>query len=194
MAFAFSNFQRFDTPMEYQGMKFHTVENFYMAMKTKDIDTRKGISLLTPSQAKKAGKNLTLREDWEDIKLRVMRMALDHKFKAGTSHAAKLALTKGEIVEVNTWHDNYWGRCVCYTEDKPKYGFRMACKVGGPGLNMLGKMLMEIRKDLPHPAPCGDCGCSPGTEFFGPGYPLICFPCLNERQDDLHGDLRLYDW
>lgn len=146
MVFQFSNFQRFDSPLIYQGMEFHTVENFYMAMKTLDVSDRRRISLMSPADAKKAGKKLTLREDWDTVKERVMRYALDHKFQAGTSHAAKLVLTKGEIVEHNTWHDNFWGTCWCQLFSGPApYGARYTCR---GGKNLLGKMLMEIRNNL----------------------------------------------
>ena len=42
------------------------------------------------------------------------------------------------LIEGNTWHDNTWGDCSC--------GDRPECKK--PGLNLLGKALMLVRKEL----------------------------------------------
>jgi predicted NAD-dependent protein-ADP-ribosyltransferase YbiA (DUF1768 family) len=50
--------------------------------------------------------------------------------------AEKLLATGEEIlVEGNTWHDNFWGRCSCRN-----------CR--GKGVNHLGQLLMERRAAL----------------------------------------------
>lgn len=140
----FSNFVPFDNPMEYQGMKFLTVENFYQAMKTKDVDMRMRISKMTPSQAKRAGKSLTLRSDWDEVKLKVMEYALRHKFQTWTKQYQMLLAHQGDIVEWNTWHDNYWGVCQCGMLTQSPYGVKNCTG----GQNHLGKLLMQLRQEI----------------------------------------------
>ena len=133
--FEFSNFLKLDNPFIYQGMKFYYTETFFVAMKTLDIYQRDIISKMKPGEAKKFGRRLKLRSDWEDIKVKVMKFALEKKFATGTSWYKKLKQTKDEyIVETNYWHDNIWGNCICHK-----------CQ-DIPGQNILGKLLMEIRE------------------------------------------------
>jgi ribA/ribD-fused uncharacterized protein len=134
----FSNFLPFDTPMDYQGMRFKNVETFYQAMKTLDVEIRKKISLSTAAESKKIGRSIIIRNDWEDIKQKVMLFALNYKFTLDTTWGKKLVETQEDIIEWNYWHDNYWGECTCsnckYTNVIPK--------------NVLGKMLVDIRTKL----------------------------------------------
>ena len=132
----FSNFRTFDKPLTYREITYPTVEHFYQAMKSKDPDYRRKVSeLSTATEAKKAGRSVELRPDWESIKVKVMEYALRHKFSEGTSHFTALHQTSGYIVESNYWHDNEWGDCTCNK-----------CKVKG-GKNLLGKLLMQIRDE-----------------------------------------------
>lgn len=138
MSFEFSNLDPFDYPLIYQKMEFQTVENFYQAMKAKkdDLTTRRRISIQPPTQAKKMGNRIKLRPDWEEIKLDVMAYALRYKFAPYTSWADKLLATGvSEIVESNTWHDTFWGKCFCK-------------RCLGQGENHLGRLLMSIREKL----------------------------------------------
>ena len=113
--------------IEFEGIKFSSVEHAYQAAKTLDIKERKRIAkLLTPGKAKRAGQELKIRPDWEEIKLSIMRELLIKKF----SHRElmfRLKLTEGELIEGNNWGDTFWGIC------------------RGKGENHLGKLLMEIR-------------------------------------------------
>jgi predicted NAD-dependent protein-ADP-ribosyltransferase YbiA (DUF1768 family) len=54
------------------GTVFGSVEAAYQATKTTDPETFKSFAGLSPSEAKKAGRKLTLRSDWDKIKIRVM--------------------------------------------------------------------------------------------------------------------------
>ena len=66
-------------------------------------------------------------------KLRVMELALYHKFTLSTSWGKKLLETGDEeIVEWNNWNDLFWGKDIKTKE----------------GLNHLGKLLMNIRSKL----------------------------------------------
>lgn len=89
---------------------------------------------MTPGQAKRLGRKVPLREDWEERKLAVMEFLLRQKFSIEPLRSW-LAAEQGEIVEWNHWHDSWWGECVCGE-----------CPV--PGKNHLGKLLMKIRGEL----------------------------------------------
>lgn len=110
----FSNMLPFDKPLIYQGIEYYTAENFYQAMKLPKnaIDKRRYIASLDPYGAKREGRKLQIRSDWEEIKLEVMEYALMFKFAPGTSWHSKLMATKGDIVEWNNWGDKFWGIAV----------------------------------------------------------------------------------
>lgn len=130
-----SNF--YHSPIEYEGIIYPTNEHFFQAMKTLDPEERKVIAAApTPGKAKRMGRKVTLRPDWESIKEEVMRAGLIAKFK--DEALAKKLLATGDkfLVEGNSWHDNTWGSCFC---DK--------C-AAIPGRNMLGQLLMERREAL----------------------------------------------
>lgn len=146
----FSNFYPFEEPLVYQGMSFPTVEHFFQAMKCRkgDLAGRQKIAnARRPSIAKKLGKNVHLRHNWEEIKLDVMEYALRYKFAKGTRWRQKLMKTHGTIVELNNWHDNYWGRCECRV---------CRAKVAKGDLvpqNHLGKLLMKLREEISRESP-----------------------------------------
>lgn len=63
----------------------------------------------TPGKAKSFGKQIPLREDWEDMKIQVMRDLTAQKYDIAELQE-KLLATKGRsIVEFNTWGDDFWG-------------------------------------------------------------------------------------
>ena len=119
---------------------YPTVEHFFVAMKTKDEDMRERVkAMFSPGQVKRFGRTLDIREDWNSIKLEVMEYALRIKFTAGTRLAQMLVDTGDQhLVEVNYWHDNYWGDCSCARCDEMEQR----------GQNNLGKLLMKIRSEL----------------------------------------------
>lgn len=120
--------------IEFEGITYPTNEHFFQAMKTLDIDERRQIAnCLTPGQAKRMGRQVALRPDWEEVKEDVMFLGLCLKF-ADEQLADWLVETGDELlVEGTTWHDNEWGNCSC-----PK------CK-NIEGKNKLGKLLMKVR-------------------------------------------------
>jgi len=124
-----SNF--YPCTITYEGIEYSTTEHAYQAAKTLDIERRKYISQLeTPGQTKRAGRNLKLRSDWEEVKLQVMYDICKLKFSK-PNFAEKLKSTGNqELVEGNTWNDTFWGRCK------------------GRGQNNLGKILMRIRSEI----------------------------------------------
>lgn len=80
--------------------------------------------------AKRLGKRVPLRGDWDEKKLEIMRRILILKFGQNPELAKKLLMVRGPIVEDNSWGDTYWGRC------------------NGTGENRLGLLLMELRDRL----------------------------------------------
>lgn len=123
-----SNF--YPSPLQYEGIRYPSVEHAYQGAKTLNIRQRCVVaSFETPGGAKRYGKKLELREDWEDIKLRVMARLLLTKFRPTSMLAWKLELTgDAALIEGNWWGDTFWGVC------------------RGEGENHLGRLLMSIRE------------------------------------------------
>lgn len=125
-----SNF--YDSPIEKDGITYPTNEHFFQAMKTLDEKERKAIAAAeTPGKAKRMGRRVNLREDWEAVKVDVMREGLLLKFTTYFELAQKLIATgDAMLVEGNWWNDTFWGVC------------------NGVGCNTLGKLLMQLREEL----------------------------------------------
>ena len=133
--FAFlSNY--YDSPCEFEGIIYPTVEHAFQAAKTLNQLARQRIAAApTPGQAKRMGRKVQLREDWELVKTDVMRECLKSKFSNPVLKTQLLATKDATLIEGTTWHDRCWGICTC-----PE------CK--GAGENRLGKLLMELREEL----------------------------------------------
>ena len=118
------------------GKLWKTAEHMFMACKTIDPEEREAIRLCpTPAEAKRMGRQVTLRPDWDEIKDEVMLRILRLKFQQPDMKQQLLATGDMELVEGNYWHDNYWGSCTCK-------------KCGNTGKNTLGKLLMQVRSEL----------------------------------------------
>lgn len=128
--FFLSNF--FPSKVSWDGIKYPSVENAYQAAKTMDSDIRKAFVTITAGQAKRKGRTITLREDWELVKETVMHILLTKKFS--DPHLKQRLIETGdrELIEGNNWGDKIWG-CV-WSDGK------------WVGENKLGKLLMEVRK------------------------------------------------
>ncbi|QIG65850.1 NADAR family protein [Ochrobactrum phage vB_OspM_OC] len=125
-----SNFYPCD--IHYDGYVYPSVEHAYQAAKTLNIDLRYQFMIsgsLTAGQAKREGKKLPLRNDWEDVKLDVMKMLVFQKFLKYELSEKLTATSPHDLIEGNTWGDTYWGIC------------------NGKGSNHLGKILMDIRTE-----------------------------------------------
>jgi len=125
-------------PVSLEGVEYPTVEHAYQAAKTLDPGERQTIrSAATPGLARKLSRNLTRRPDWEEVKVEVMKGLVWQKFH-GHPDLRQLLLATGEaeLVEGNTWHDNFWGKCHC-----------SRC-AAAPGENWLGRLLMKVRDRL----------------------------------------------
>jgi ribA/ribD-fused uncharacterized protein len=117
---------------------YDTVEHYFQSRKAvTDREEREIRETSTPGKAKRMGRKIKIRADWEKIKYDVMFIGVKFKFEQHPDIAKKLKVTGDRlIVEGNNWHDNIWGDCHC-----PKCEHII-------GKNLMGKILMEIRKEL----------------------------------------------
>lgn len=115
--------------VHYKGIDYPSVEHAYQAQKTDIPSEQVAISKLsTPAQAKRMGRQVKWRRDWDKVKVGVMRDLLQIKFAQQELLQKLLATGDEQLVEGNWWGDRFWG--VCH----------------GEGQNMLGKLLMEVRE------------------------------------------------
>lgn len=131
-----SNF--FSSPFVVKNTSFPTIEHAYQAFKAKehkDFERIKNAS--TPAQAKKMGKRIKRKDNFEVTKIFLMNRLVYEKFTQNLALKNELLNTgKTILIEGNCWHDNLWGDCFC---DK--------CK-NKQGLNCLGNILMTVRSLL----------------------------------------------
>jgi hypothetical protein len=120
------------------GKIWPSAEHIYQAYKTRSRSHRKEIlNCGHPSNAKKLGRRFPIREDWENVKINIMKKIIYLKFTQNTGLQYKLKKTgKSELIEGNYWHDNIWGDCMCNRCNRIK------------GLNYLGNILMEVRDHI----------------------------------------------
>jgi len=115
---------------------FPTVEHGFQASKTIiELEKEKIINADTPGKAKRLGRKVTLRKDWEMVKIPNMFYLVTLKFYQHPELMKQLLTTDGTIYEHNTWCDNFWGYCMCEKcKDKDKQK-----------LNILGIILTTVR-------------------------------------------------
>ena len=120
--------------------QYGSVEHAYQAAKflQSDLRDRFRYSGVTAGQAKRMGGGLKprRRKDWEQISIAVMRDLLQQKFSGSILKRKLMSTFSAQLIEGNTWHDNFYGDCRC--------GSRPECEA--PGENWLGKLLMELRR------------------------------------------------
>lgn len=124
-----SNF--YTCPVIFEGIMFLTVENAFQAAKTLDVQERLEFTICTPGQAKRLGRRVQLRPDWNDIRISIMKELVLQKFSKYDALKSALLRTDNQLlIEGNNWNDRFWGVC------------------DGVGENHLGKILMEVRDEL----------------------------------------------
>lgn len=122
------------TPVTYADRLYPSTENAYQAQKCPE--RAKEFENITPAKAKRLGRKVEVRSDWDEVKDRVMFDLIKIKFMNNPQLLNKLKEIKGPIIEHNYWHDNYWGDCTC-----PE------CQ-NIPGKNTLGHILEFWRDNL----------------------------------------------
>jgi ribA/ribD-fused uncharacterized protein len=124
--FFLSNF--YPVEITYEGITYPSVEHAYQAAKTEDDNEKIYIShLKTAAQAKKYGKRLKLRPNWNNLKWQIMVDLVTKKFSVPELKEKLLATGHVDLVEGNNFGDVVWGVC------------------NGVGKNQLGEILMNLR-------------------------------------------------
>lgn len=123
-----SNFYPSQITMEIEGKSytFPNVECAFQAHKCPE-KAREFVDM-EPLKAKRYGKKVPLRSDWEEIKNDIMYKCLKVKFSDPTL-LEQLKAVDEPISETNNWHDYYWGVC------------------NGKGKNVLGVLLERIKSE-----------------------------------------------
>lgn len=124
-----SNF--YDTPVDYNSITYQNSEAAFQAQKTLDETERLLFTNAAPNVAKRMGRKLKIRDDWNEVRVKVMYEVVSAKFKQNLLLAARLLETGDtHLEEGNTWGDTFWGT------------------VNGVGENNLGKILMQVRQEI----------------------------------------------
>ena len=124
--FFLSNFYECD--IEYNGILYPSVEHAYQAQKTLNDDTRYTVSQLpSASDAKHFSKTIKIRDDWDNVKLIIMKDLLFIKFQHDDLKKQLLETDGCDLIESNDRGDIFWGVC------------------NNQGANMLGILLTYVR-------------------------------------------------
>lgn len=126
-----SNF--YPCEVEYEGIVYPSVENAFQAAKTLNNAERLQFTNVKPGIAKRLGRKVALRHDWEKVKVDIMKELLRKKFCQEPFKSKLLATGDRELEEGNRWNDRFWGICP---------------PGSGMGKNILGRLIMEIRGEL----------------------------------------------
>ena len=119
--------------IEYEGRTFPSLEHAYQAAKSTDSTWKDYCaSGVSSGNVKRKSKNIIYQPDWEEVKVEVMSTLVTKKFSVEPYKSQLIETGDLEIVEGNTWGDTFWGVDVRT----------------GEGMNVLGKMIMEIRDEL----------------------------------------------
>jgi ribA/ribD-fused uncharacterized protein len=141
--YVLSNFSAFQ--VRWKNKIFQTSEHLYQFLKfdyaagtmetwAKAIDVKNTIRLAPSAHEafKIAEANAIFhRPDWLDVRVPIMKQILLAKVEQHEYVKYKLLQTGSKILEENSWRDDFWGT-----------------GPNGDGLNMLGKLWMEIREEI----------------------------------------------
>lgn len=122
-----------DAPVTYKGLTYQNAEAAFQAQKCIGEAEKEQFTTLRSNEAKRLGRYVQLRSDWENVKLPIMEEIVRAKFTQNEELKA-LLLATGDLVleEGNTWGDTFWGVDAQTRE----------------GRNHLGRILMRVRKEL----------------------------------------------
>lgn len=124
-----SNF--YPIKMEFEGISYYNSEAAYQAQKCREPKEREKFSKLYGDEAKRLGRTVQVREDWEQVRLAVMERVVAAKFNQNPVLAKRLLETGDKpLMEGNLHGDLFWG----------------IDRKTGEGENHLGIILMELRE------------------------------------------------
>ena len=145
-----SNF--YPAKMEFEGIAYHSSEAAYQAQKCKNPEDKILFANMYADEAKRFGRKVEMREDWEEVKVDLMQKIVIAKFAQHPELAVRLLETgKKPLKEGNYWGDVFWG-----------IDHRT-----GEGENHLGRILMELRETYQTEGLSG-CKKSYPVKRFGP--------------------------
>lgn len=131
-----SNFAR--TPIVLNSVSWPTSEHLFQALKfTGDADSpeyRERIrNAFSPTEAARLGRSrsVPIRSDWEKVKVMAMLRVITLKAYQHETVVKTLQSTGNALLVEKSWKDSYWGS-----------------GPNGDGLNMLGKLWMQVRAEL----------------------------------------------
>lgn len=119
--------------IEYDGRVYSSAEAVFQSFKTLSKEERDLFTTVDGKGARRLGKSISLRDDWDRVRVDIMRDVVRAKFTQNPELAAKLVATGNvELEEGTTLHDTFWGVDINT----------------GKGQNQLGKILMDVRSEL----------------------------------------------
>lgn len=125
-----NNFKK--APFAIYGKYWNNVETPYQYRKTLVPEEQQAlIECKTPREARDLGQKVTMRPDWDHVKLFVMFECVKAKFEQNLDLQEQLLATNDEELIEDSPIDYYWG-----------------CGADGSGKNMLGKILMFVREEI----------------------------------------------
>lgn len=134
--FFLSNFS--PSPIKHGGILFPTVEHAYQAGKIMDMQIRVSLAdCPTPGDAKRFGRKMQMRPDWDAVKVQRMSTCLIKKFRDPLLRQRLLDTGSELLIEGNDWDDNFWGATDYSVEGKIFTGH-----------NILGQLLMAHRLEI----------------------------------------------
>lgn len=125
-----SNFHRI--PIFWEGLTYPSTENAYQASKFTHPTFHLMFMDCSSGKAKRISRKYKehIRSDWNDVRLNLMLKLNRIKFTNPELRQKLLDTGDDYLEETNTWNDTFWGVC------------------DGKGQNQLGKILMQIRKEI----------------------------------------------
>ncbi|MCC6584716.1 MAG: NADAR family protein [Chitinophagales bacterium] len=124
----FSNY--YFSPIVINSIEYPTLEHYYQASKSDNlIDHLKIASVSTPEEAKELSKGVSIKTNWDTIKIPIMYRCIHAKFTQNNKLRDKLIKTKGKVI-IEHGPDKFWGHD------------------GQDGNNYLGRILMMVRDQM----------------------------------------------
>lgn len=126
--------------IQYEGYVYWSTQAAYQAQKFNGTAIQKDrikkiFGKIQPNEAKMLGSVIPLRQDWQEVRLGIMKELLKLKFNQQPFKTQLLKTGDKQLVQGNYWHDTFFGKCECSKHE-------------GQGQNHLGKIIMQIRQEL----------------------------------------------